>query len=255
LEEKLEKFYLRRDRKNDEMDIFELKTAFNLSETLADKIRNYREDRISKISSEDTPVQLLNSSKIVIHLVPLNAFYPGQSHAIGEIARNWPNLRPFGDVPDHGRYNLDGFLTYYTFEDEKNLSYLQVYRNGIIESTDSHIIFEDYIPSHSFEERIIYSINSYLNIQKHLNVETPILLFLTFIRVKGKYMDFDRPFGRRRNDPVIDRDILLLPKFIIEEYDKDIPKIIRLCIDSVWNACGYPKSPNFNEDNEWQPRD
>jgi len=79
-------------------------------------------------------------------------------------------------------------------------------------------------------------------------------MFLTLIGVKGKYMSVDRPFGGLRKVPVIDRDILSLPEFIIEEYDRGISMILRSCIDTVWNACGFPGSPNFNEEGKWQPK-
>lgn len=247
-------FFIRNKNKSDPMDIEDLRIGFNLSETFAEKIRSFREDRISKIFSGETPVPLGDGSKIVIHLVPLNAFYPGQNYDIEEITSDLSNLRPFDDAPYGSRYNLDGFLTYHGFSDSDLLSYLQIYRNGIIESTDSYILSEDHIPSEYFEEKIIRSINSYLDIQKNLRVETPILMFLTLIGVKGKYMSVDRPFEGRKKHPVIDRDILSLPEFIIEEYDRGISMILRSCIDTVWNACGFPGSPNFNEEGKWQPK-
>lgn len=247
-------FFIRNKNKSDPMDIEDLRIGFNLSETFAEKIRSFREDRISKISSGETPVSLREGSKIVIHLVPLNAFYPGQNYDIEKITNDWLNLRPFNETPNIGRYNLDGFITYHYYSREDLLSYLQIYRNGIIETTDSEILSDDYIPSEYFEEKIIKSINSYLDILKNLRVETPILMFLTLIDVKGKYMYIDRMSRRQIEAPVIDRDILLLPEFIIEEYDEGISRILRSCIDTVWNACGYPKSPNFDDNNEWNPK-
>ncbi len=54
-------------------------------------------------------------------------------------------------------------------------------------------------------------------------------------------------------DP-IDRDVLLLPEVIIENYDEKASKILKFCFDALWNAFGYPKSENYSESGEWAPR-
>jgi hypothetical protein len=85
-----------------------------------------------------------------------------------------------------------------------------------------------------------------------LGVEPPIFIFLTLIGVKGYSMSFNRD-GR---DEVhkIDRDILLLPEAIIEGYDFVAEDVLRLCFDSIWNACGLPRSLNYDEDGNWKER-
>jgi len=70
-----------------------------------------------------------------------------------------------------------------------------------------------------------------------LNIDLPVLLFLTLVGVRGYSM----------TDEVntIDRDILLLPEIIIEEsYDIIAKDILKPCFDSIWNACGFPRSLN-----------
>ncbi len=49
----------------------------------------------------------------------------------------------------------------------------------------------------------------------------------------------------------IDRDILLLPEIVIESYDVIAEDILRPCFDSIWNACGFPRSPNYDDTGEW----
>ena len=65
-----DKFYARSSNGKYPLDVSELRIAFNLSETLAERIRKFREERISKIYANDMPVPFTNNAKIVLHLIP-----------------------------------------------------------------------------------------------------------------------------------------------------------------------------------------
>jgi hypothetical protein len=45
-----------------------------------------------------------------------------------------------------------------------------------------------------------------------------------------------------------DRDVLLIPDILIEENvkDSDVPILLNPLINSIWNACGYQNSPNYD---------
>ena len=51
----------------------------------------------------------------------------------------------------------------------------------------------------------------------------------------------------------IDRDVVLIPEIIIEEYDLNSPQLLKPILDSVWNACGFERSLNYTKDGEWNP--
>jgi Putative DNA-binding domain len=57
-----------------EPDVNELRTLFNAGPQLADRIRNFRLDRIAKITVGQGPVRLTNGGSLIIHVVPLSAF-------------------------------------------------------------------------------------------------------------------------------------------------------------------------------------
>ena len=57
-----------------EPDVNELRTIFNAGPHLADRIRNFRIDRIAKIAAGQAPVQLMNRGSLILHIVPLSAF-------------------------------------------------------------------------------------------------------------------------------------------------------------------------------------
>jgi hypothetical protein len=122
-----------------ELDVGQLRAAFLLSETLTDRIRRFREDRTSNIIAGETPARLFDDHKVILHLIPLSSFDPAKRYDLTTLEEDRDNLQPFSPESAHKlRYNVDG-LVKCTWPNELGLSaaYVQVFRNGIIESVAS----------------------------------------------------------------------------------------------------------------------
>jgi hypothetical protein len=52
----------------------------------------------------------------------------------------------------------------------------------------------------------------------------------------------------------VDRDYLLIPEILVESYDTPASEILRPAFDAVWQACGFPRSLNYDEQGNWQER-
>ena len=249
-------FYLRSANGKSPMDVGELRIAFNLSETITERIRRFREDRISNIFANETPVPFCDTAKIVLHLIPIISFNPAQSYDIDKIASNPGKMMPMSCHGWNHRYNLDGFLTYSVSEEERSSSYVQLFKNGIIEAVEGLTLDPHYtngklsIPI-GYEGELIRSLPDYLSILKTLNVELPIFIFMTLVGVKGYSMTIDKRKCWIGEVHTIDRDILLLPEIVIESYDVIAEDILRPCFDSIWNACGFSRSLNYDDTGEW----
>jgi hypothetical protein len=250
-------FYSRNSNGKYPLDVAELRVAFNLSETITERLRKFRENRLAKIIATETPVILPDNPKIVLHLIPIISFNPAQSYDIDKINSQSDKTHPIGCNVCNSRYNLDGILTYSSARNDKSDSYVQFFRNGIIEAvegwqlrprTESRSIYSPY-----FEKTLIQSFSDYISVLKSLNVEPPIFIFLTLLGVKGYSMAVSErlPFTEGHT---IDRDILQLPEIMIESYNVSAPDVLRPCFDSIWNACGFPKSKNYNDKGEWAPK-
>ena len=252
-----DKFYSRSTNGKYPLDVAELRIAFNLSGTITERIRKFREDRISKIFANETPVPFYDTAKIVLHLIPIISFNPAQSYEINKIASHPEKMRPIYSSGWNHRYNFDGFLTYSDGREEKSHSYVQLFKNGIIEAVEGLLLEPTHkqgkllIPIIAYEKELIKSLPDYLSVLKTLNVELPVFIFISLLGVKGYSMDV----GRRRfgidDVHTIDRDILLLPEIVIEDYEVSAKDILRPCFDSIWNACGFPRSLNYNDAGEW----
>jgi len=246
-----DKFYSRSTNRKYQMDVAELRIAFNLSETMTERIRNFRVDRISRIFANETPVPFYDTAKIVLHLVPIISFCPAQSYGINEIASHHDKMRPINCSGWSHRYNLDGFLTYSSGREGKSHSYVQLFKNGIIEAVEGllldpfHNNGELLIPGTAYENKLITSTQNYLSVLKTLNVELPVFIFLTLLGVKGYSMSAHKRGLWIDEGYTIDRDMLLLPEIVIESYDVNAADVLKPCFDSIWNACGFSGSKNY----------
>jgi hypothetical protein len=249
-----DKFYSRSSNGKYPLDVSELRITFNLSETITERIRNFRLDRIAKIFANETPVPFYNGAKILLHLVPVTSFNPAQNYDITKVASQPIIMPPIHAFGWDGRYNLDGFLNYSKDQVGKSHSYVQFFRNGIIEAVEGALLNTNsgklYI---GYEQELINSLGGYLSRLKTLNVELPIFVFLTLLGVKGYSMGVNKWDYDIEEVQTIDRDILLLPEVIVENYDGKAEKVLKPCFDSIWNACGFPRSFNYNDKGEWAP--
>lgn len=270
-------FYGRNSAGHFQMDVPQLRTAFELAGTIAERIRSFRVERLSRISSgEETPAPLNElEPKIVLHLVPLNAFNtlvsldlkPLNVSFDGKLLDKGTLLEPLS-VYDGGlyvnmRFNIDGFVrsTRSEFNTTSTIGYTQVFRNGIIEIVDISILginvlnaerYNIKIETKSFsgevyERKILEAMKRYTDLQKFLGIELPFFIMVSFLGVKGYKIAIQKSEHHIVEfTHEIDRMNLIIPEVIVENFDSDLAEIMRPIFDTVWNAAGYTASPNYD---------
>jgi len=65
------KFFSRNSAGKYPLDVHELRSAFLATESQAERIKRFREDRLGKIVADEIPVRLSSQQRLVLHLVPL----------------------------------------------------------------------------------------------------------------------------------------------------------------------------------------
>lgn len=257
-----DKFYTRAANGKYKLDVFELRNAFLLSETVAERIRKFREEKIAQILSGETTVPLKPHGKILLQLVPLTAFTSSTKYDFRQIKEYTTRLPPLGGGSRDWTYNLDGMLSYVPSPGmPTNDSYIQLYWNGIIETVNSDI-FRPYeskllIPAVSglnYEKQIIDVCKEYLNYLEILRVDLPILVMLTLIDVKGYRIEYGSHLRFFNKEKAIDRTVLILPEFRIDSYKVNIEGAFKETFDMVWNASGLERSYNYSDDGSWNPK-
>ena len=140
----------------------------------------------------------------------------------------------------------------------KSKSYLQLFRNGVIETVNADTLApydgKLFLPSLKvldFEQQVIRSIKDSLALYKSINMETPIYAFLTFLGIRGYILQSSRVEWRRGPAPQIDIDILSSNQLIIQDYSFNVEGELKPLFDIIWNAFGLEKSRNYDDLGKW----
>lgn len=246
------KFYMRNNSGKYPMDVSELRIAFNLSETLIEKIKRFRDERLSRILNNESPIFLNNNAKVALHLIPLISFAPGQYYDLRKAHTNIDFLKPMHSIGYIPRYNIDGLLVYDINKKRGLASYTQFFNNGVIEAVEGEYSYNEmydekiiYIPN--YENVIIEALTKYINFMKNMDIAPSFIIFTNFINVRGyKFSNGNKHI--RKEEEIIDRDIIILPEALIENYEVNVENILKNTFDTLWNVIDYPGSPNYNEE-------
>jgi len=245
------KFYGRNSAGKYPLDVTELRTAFTLSEIIPERIRRFREDRVTAILTDDNlPANLVEGGKIVLHVIPLSAFTTISSNIIKPKSEYSQYFRPLGASGWNNRLNIDGIVNHDSIRDNIQ-TYAQIYRSGIIETVASlqKIDGELYLPSLWYEKEIINACRTYTASLVNFGIQPPMYFFLSFINMKGfKLGTESMVLGEGR----LDKDLILFPEVFFENLSDDIINLLRPVFDIVWNAFGYERSFNYKEDGTWR---
>lgn len=254
------KFYGRNSAGKYPMDVYEIRDAYLSSETIPERVRQFRHDRVNKLQKRDElPLELYERSSLAIHVVPLAAFGVGGSETVSNESMHRSMLRPPGAMGWNNRVNLDGVVNFSGQVGEPSRSYVQLFRNGVVEAVASIGHQGDdgvnYIHGSSIERYLLEGLNSYLKFYAEEDIPGPYYCFITLIDVLGAVMTLDN-FRFALDGPLVsDRSMLLIPEAVIESPTENVIDAVRPKIDLMWNAFGMRQSPNFDDGGNWAPRD
>jgi len=250
------RFYTRNNAGKHQMDVGEIRAAFDLSGSMPVRIREFRSERLGRIVAERAPVRLSVNPKIVVHLIPLTAFSVESGLDSETIYEHRGSFLPISGGSDLIRFNVDGVISisHMDRDGRGRAGYCQVFRSGIVESVDAYMIptgrDRNLIPSSTFESEVVSSIQRYLDALKTLNVAPPVVVLVSLLGVDGFEMAVPLDWKKWEATP-IDRDELLLPDVVIEEYSDRVAEQLRPILDAAWNSSGWKGSPHFDDDGKW----
>jgi hypothetical protein len=259
------RFYARNSGGKYPLEVDEIRQAFALSESVADRIRSFRADRLGRVVSGETPAAIKGTDwsvsrgtgRVVLHMLPLSAFDSPPSVVDLDVLP--VPLSPLNSIGGMPRYNFDGLVCDGQSGSEV-VGYVQLFRSGIIEAVDNTPFAEREegftIASTYLEESLIEAVERYFELLRTIGVAPPVYLMLSLLSVRGYQMlvpDLHMRFGVQP----IDRDDLVIPEGMVESLEQDraaVERHMRPLLDAVWNACGFVRSPNYDESGHWNPR-
>ena len=151
----------------------------------------------------------------------------------------------------YSRFNVDGFLRYAQYDARRIFEYCQVFRSGVIESVTTELISDETIYGTEIEMKVLKSLEAYLGGLQALGVPTPVVVSLTLTGVRGCTMLENTRLKRARDPTPVDREMLVLPDALLNPDDEDIVAKMKEVFDAMWNAAGWPGSPNYAPDGTW----
>lgn len=253
------RFFSRNSAGKYQLDVTQIRSAVLATESQADRIKRFREDRIAKIFADDPPVKLRSPYRLVVHIVPLTTFLNRERLNLAAAQdRLYHHFRESGST---FRFNLDGFLV--ANEDLSSREYCHMYFEGAFEAVHSDFVqFPDNagavlkkgcIGSGHYERWVVKHVSKCMEAYRQLDVNGPFAVGLSLIGCKGVrlYVDWKRNLG---NGHPIDRDVAILHEIVLENNTIDVSKELRPVFDQVWNACGFERSFNYDETGKWDPR-
>jgi hypothetical protein len=249
------RFYSRTSSGKYPLDVHEIRAAFALSEALPQRIREFRADRLGKIVAGETPRRLHEGAKTVLHIIPVSSFDVRRQHDLSLVAENSSKLCPIYASGWNSRYNFDGYLTYRDAgEPALALTYAQMFQNAAIEAVDTILLRERdgkrIIPSGVYERELLTSCRTYLGLQKELGVDPPLFIMLALVGVSGYSMALPPRLFVWDQVP-IDRDTLMIPEVLVEDFSAEYAEVMRPMFYAIWNACGFERSLNYDKDHKW----
>lgn len=250
-------FYARNSAGTYALDVGELRQAFSLSETVVERIRSFLALRVSKIQNNRGAVPLVEGVRVVFEMIPISAFsaVPPQRIELTSDQRN--GFQPMGTSSTHSRVNLDGFYSYAFGSGDATKTYVQVFRNGVVEVVASFGPIEGEaekpVPATYIETQLIRLVGSYRRGLFSAGIEGPFMFFLAILNVTGSKLLTGGAWSETASLAQNDADDLVLSEVVAESNDFDVAQTLRPLFDSYWNAYGYEKSQNYDKHGLWKP--
>ena len=248
-----DRFYSRSSNGKCSLDVSELRSAFLLNESMAEKIRRFRDERLTRIIANEGPLPLREGPKMLLHLHPIQFGYPEIQRWVGKHDNEIRDLlSPINSGGYNQRYNIDGLLTYDGPSESRPVrGYTQLFRTGAIEAVVSDLGTITKMSGFKVEEDLLYYVGSYLKAQEKLGVETPIVVMLSLLGLKGCAI-IGRPIFDDDDRHYIDRDLVIVPDVLMEEYHGEELKILmRPVFDALWQASGWDSSMSYDSQGQY----
>jgi hypothetical protein len=154
---------------------------------------------------------------------------------------------------DYG-FNVDGYWT--KSSSDTRSGYLQVFRNGIVETAAAGIrtpsTVGPYILAEDIEDQIATKVSDCLLSLQRADVPLPAYVMLAGVRMRGTYIIKGPALIEPKALPLSDR--FELPPAIIENYStiEEYRQALKPLFDAVWNAAGYESSQSYDQDGKWK---
>jgi hypothetical protein len=158
-------------------------------------------------------------------------------------------LLPLGTGSNGHVYTLDGI---FCFNDLPACNaYSQVFRNGIIETASRNLLAHPYgkklIPCGAVPRDVMEYVRSAVRFYQRLSVSPPVVAMMSIVGVQDFEFATSTEMGVGYYTHRVDRDDLILPSVLVQDFTTSAVDICRPMFDALFNAAGFPKWPEYEQ--------
>lgn len=258
------RFWARSSAGKYEPNVEELRALFTLAPHLTERIRDFRVERLARITARATPVRLIDQACLTLHVVPFSSFNPGTLLPLGAVVKNPHPFAPMGSSAAQNRFvNFDGTLM--TSNADPNpatqRAYTQLYRTGRIEAVASSITSGGppggtpaRLTSLEVERLVVVSLVRYLEALQRLGVGPPYAVMVSLIGMRGVHMNVGGNATWHDDVSVLTEDQFHFAEVILESVPASIQEcgaMLRPFVEQLANAAGRATSISFGPNGEY----
>jgi len=204
---------------------------------------------------EDVPI-------LAVHLIPAEAF--GSDHdRLGSNLPDPPGFGWSGNTQQYGDFVLTGDPDGLDGE-EPFTHYSCFHEDGWAEAVTTNIIprTDDLELSTTMDSDIVAFVEDALDWYQDVGINPPFYTFLTLLNAEEYTIYVPKQILGPDHRREIGSDVFQFGEVRIDQFDVDVPMVLRKPLYRLWTRAGWPRSLNYNEVKEdgdiryeWDPRD
>lgn len=237
-------------------DAQQVRLAFEQAGDVGEKIGRWRDSRINDILFGGSPMPLVESPLVAVHVVSLSAFVSGSPLGPAKIKEQASNFQPPYQSGASQRFNIDGYLSYAVSRDLSRFrSYCQVFRCGAVEgisaAVSSKVEGRQMIAASAFVDRVLLAVAAYLRGLEKAGAPPPYVVCVSLLNSAGVSLYHGSPDDFVLDNNRIDRQVARMSDVFVAGEGGDLRDDMRACFDSLWNTCGFIGCPYYGSDGSY----
>jgi hypothetical protein len=248
-------FFIRENARKRQLDVPEVRGLFLRSDHQAQRVRDFRTERLGKILAGEAPHRLVPGALLVAHFVPTQAALGlAQVDPIPYMhARRLPVLST--TIPG-ARVNADGALVVRNAGPAGTHGYSQLFRNAYFETVKVLTHAPDArapLGSLAYEREFIALLGRLRDEYQHLGIGLEMTCMVSILDADHVELGLERMrWMLDDHQGYFDRRTLVLPDVLLPA-ELAPEQALRPVFDLVWQSAGMERSANYNAAGEWAP--
>ena len=197
----------------------------------------------------------VSSDKLIcVHVVPFGAKTGKTTIEVGRLDPQRTSLAPIGSREFRDSFNTNGLLQYATDHNDSRSGFLQLFRNGVIETVDSTMTVNpggpDGLHGPYFCKELVTFLEGSCRLYEELHIQPPISILIALLGVKSLLIPA-KIGGNAVYVYTFGQDRIVLPPVQLLDLKADVRPLLRRSLDVLWQAAGVSACSCYDADGKW----